>query len=150
MSDQLSSHPAFESWPTGKLLTAAARLVEHAFDTAISELGVTHAGINVLDALAEGPQTQRSLASLCAVQEQTMSRILEGLERAGHIGRTRDPADRRKVIVERTGQGKEILDRAREAGRRLNLFEDDDSEETRACREALVKLISKLKPCPRG
>jgi DNA-binding MarR family transcriptional regulator len=138
---------ALEDWTTGKLLTAAARLVEHAFDTAIAELGVTHAGINVLDALADGPLTQHRLAARCAVQDQTMSRILAGLERAGHIVRSRDAGDRRRVIVERTALGKEVRDRAYEVGRRLNLFEND-TEEDRACREALVKLISKLKPCP--
>jgi hypothetical protein len=50
MPDPQLPHPALASWHTGELLTVAARLLEHAFDTAIAELGVTHAGFNVLDA----------------------------------------------------------------------------------------------------
>lgn len=150
MSDQPPFHPpapepfaALEGWHTGKLLTAAARLLEHAFDAAISELGVTHAGFNVLDALTAGPMTQHALAAQCAVQDQTMSRILEGLERGGHVTRHRDLGDRRRVLVERTPKGAEVLERAREVGRGLDVFEDG-TEESRACRSALMKIISKL------
>lgn len=136
-------HPALDSWHTGKLLTAAARMVEHAFDSAIAELGVTHAGINVLDALEDGPLTQHSLAARCAVQDQTMSRIVDGLERAGHVVRRRDPGDRRRVLVGRTASGAAVLEKARQAGRELDMFEDG-TEESRACREVLMKIITKL------
>lgn len=142
MSDQ-PPHPAFASWHTGRLLTAAARLLEHAFDTAIAELGVTHAGFNALDALSAGPLTQHALAAQCAVQDQTMSRIVEGLEKGGLVQRHRDADDRRRVLVERTPQGDKVLARAREVGRRLDVFEDG-TEESLACRAALMKIISKL------
>jgi DNA-binding MarR family transcriptional regulator len=142
MSDQLP-HPTLASWHTGKLLTAAARLLEHAFDAAVAELGVTHAGINALDALSSGPLTQHALAKQCAVQDQTMSRIVDGLERGGLVVRHRDAGDRRKILVERTAKGDTVLARAGEAGRALDVFEDG-TEESQACRNALMKIISKL------
>lgn len=149
MSDQLP-HPTIASWHTGKLITAAARLLEHAFDTAIAELGVTHAGFNALDALSAGPMTQHALAEECAVQDQTMSRIVEGLERGGLVVRRRDAGDRRRVLVERTAQGDTVLARAREVGRTLDVFEDG-TDESQACRNALMKIISKLgRGCPLG
>ncbi len=144
MSDRFPPRPALESWHTGRLLTAAARLLEHAFDTGIAELGITHAGVNVLDVLSDGPLTQRELAGWCQVQDQTMSRTLDGLERAGLVVRQRDPGDRRRIMVERTPAGDQVLERARELGSRLDLFSDSTEEEAQACRAQLIKLIGRL------
>ena len=36
------------------------------------------------------------------VEEQTMSRVLDRLERAGYVTRQRDTADRRRLVVRRT------------------------------------------------
>ena len=49
-------------WPTGRLLSTAARLVEHAWVEVLDELGLTHAGLIVLHVLGEGPFSQRDLA----------------------------------------------------------------------------------------
>jgi DNA-binding MarR family transcriptional regulator len=144
MSDRFPPRPALESWHTGRLLTTAARLLEHAFDSGIAELGITHAGFNVLDALASGPKTQHELAGWCQVQDQTMSRTLDGLERDGHVVRRRDPGDRRRIIVELTTSGSDIARRARELGGKLDLFADATEEESLACRAQLIKLIARL------
>ncbi|MGI8333081.1 MarR family winged helix-turn-helix transcriptional regulator [Actinomadura scrupuli] len=153
MSDRESSHPCpgLETWHTGRLLTAAARMVEHAFDTGVAELGVTHAGVNVLAALTGGPLTQRELAARCQVQDQTMSRLIDGLERSGYAVRRRDPGDRRRVLVERTSTGGDVMKRASEVGARFG-FLDDGSAENAACRDLLIKIITRLggerKDCP--
>lgn len=153
MSDRESSHlgPGLETWHTGRLLTAAARMVEHAFDAGVAELGVTHAGINVLSALAEGPITQHELAVRCQVQDQTVSRVIDGLERSGYAVRRRDPGDRRRVLVERTPTGEGAMKRASEVAARFG-FLDDGSAENAACRDLLIKIITRLgggrKDCP--
>ena len=144
MSERFPPRPALESWHTGRLLTAAARLLEHAFDSGIAELGITHAGYNVLDALSYGPKTQHELAGWCQVQDQTMSRTLDGLERDGNVVRRRDPHDRRRIIVELTASGEKIAARARDLGAKLDLFADATEEESRACRAQLIKLIARL------
>ena len=64
-------------WPTGRLLSTAARLVEHAWVEVLDELGLTHAGLIVLHVLGEGPFSQRELARRARVETQTMSRTLE-------------------------------------------------------------------------
>ncbi|WP_331714237.1 MarR family winged helix-turn-helix transcriptional regulator [Auraticoccus cholistanensis] len=94
-----------ESWPLGRLLSTAARHVEREWNAWLGERGLTHAGLLVLHALAEGPRTQRQLAAASQVEEQTMARVLERLERTGHVSRRRDPADRRRVLVQRTALG---------------------------------------------
>jgi DNA-binding MarR family transcriptional regulator len=47
--------------------------------------------------------------------------LLNDMEAAGHVRRTRDPADRRRHIVEITEEGREALERADAA---LNTVED--------------------------
>jgi DNA-binding MarR family transcriptional regulator len=145
MSNHESSRPCpgLETWHTGRLLTAAARMVEHAFDARISELGVTHAGINVLSALADGPITQRELAVRCQVQDQTVSRVIDGLERGGYAVRRRDLSDRRRVLVARTEAGEQALQRATEVAAGFG-FLDDGSAESAACRGLLIKIITRL------
>jgi DNA-binding MarR family transcriptional regulator len=41
----------------------------------------------VLVALGDGPVTQRELAGRCQVQDQTVSRVIDGLERGGYACR---------------------------------------------------------------
>lgn len=94
-----------EQWPTGRLLSTAARLVEHAWVEALEARGLTHAGMIALHFLDAGPLSQSDLARLAKVENQTMSRTLERLERSGFVQRRADPADRRRQIVTRTSEG---------------------------------------------
>ena len=95
-----------ENWPTGRLLSAAARLVEHEWNTHLSQWDLNHAGLPVLHVLFGGDHTQRELAASIGVEDQTMSRTLDRLERSGYVERHRDPADRRRVLVTLTGTGR--------------------------------------------
>ena len=64
--------PHLEQWPTGRLLTTAARLVEHAWNERLVSIGVTHAGVIALGVLeTQGAMTQANLAQLVRVQAQT-------------------------------------------------------------------------------
>ena len=99
-------------WPTGRLLSTASRLVEHAWLEALTTLGLSHAGLIVLHLLEQGPATQVELASLARVEAQTMSRTIERLERDGFVERRPDAADRRRRVVERTASGAAVFARA--------------------------------------
>ncbi|WP_150307666.1 MarR family winged helix-turn-helix transcriptional regulator [Planctomonas psychrotolerans] len=103
---------AMESWPTGRLLSTAARLVEHAWVEALARLGITHAGLIVLHLLGDGPLSQTELARRARVQTQTMSRTLERLQRDGYVKRTADPGDRRRHRVTRTSAGRRAWESA--------------------------------------
>ena len=100
-------------WPTGRLLSTASRLVEHAWLDALTALGLSHAGLIVLHLLERGPATQVDLAGLARVEAQTMSRTVERLEREGYVERHPDAADRRRRVVQRTESGAEVFARAR-------------------------------------
>jgi DNA-binding MarR family transcriptional regulator len=100
------------SWPTGRLLSTAARAVEHAWAEALATLGVTHAGLIALHLLRDGPLSQVQLARSAHVETQTMSRTLERLEREGLVSRAQDPDDRRRHVVARTEAGADAWTRA--------------------------------------
>ena len=104
-----------ESWPIGRLLSTAARLVEHAWQEALEQRDLTHAGLIALHLLDAGELDQTDLAHRARVEAQTMSRTVDRLERAGFVERTSHPADRRRRYVARTEAG----DRALEATRAL-------------------------------
>ncbi len=124
--------PNMEQWPTGRLLSTAARLVEHAWNERLSSIGVTHAGVIGLGVLADqGPMTQASLAQMVHVQAQTMGKTLARLENHGHVSRVRNDLDRRSHMVTITDEGKEALESAREVEATIADGSDLLSEELR-------------------
>lgn len=105
--------PDMQDWPTGRLLSMAARLVEHGWHDTLQGIGITHAGLVVLDLLADGPLSQADIARRARVEVQTMSRTVDRLEREGHVERTPDPSDRRSRLVARTAAGEAAWAQAR-------------------------------------
>lgn len=111
--DILLAMPDMELWPTGRLLSTAARLVEHAWNERLAAIGVTHAGIIALDVLAaRGAITQAQLAQIVRVQAQTMGKTLSRLEAHGHVARVRSTTDRRSHLVSLTDAGREVIAKA--------------------------------------
>jgi DNA-binding MarR family transcriptional regulator len=60
-----------------------------------------------------GPLTPSDLARLERIQRPTATRIVDGLERAGLVERTADPADGRGCLVSATSAGRALLRRLR-------------------------------------
>ena len=112
--------PDMEHWPTGRLLSTAARLVEHAWNERLVRIGVTHAGVIALGVLeSQGPMTQAHLAQLVRVQAQTMGKTLARLEAHGHVTRVRNDLDKRSHMVSITPAGLEALNEAHDIERTL-------------------------------
>jgi MarR family transcriptional regulator, organic hydroperoxide resistance regulator len=107
------SEDRMAGWPTGRLLSTAARLVEHAWSEALEKQGLTHAGLIALHLLDAGPLSQTELAQRARVQNQTMSRTIERLEREGFVTRQPDATDRRRQVVTRTESGRTVWVRTR-------------------------------------
>lgn len=101
------------AWPIGRLLSTAARLVEHAWAEALEQRGLTHAGLIALHLLDGGPLDQSELARRARVEAQTMSRTIDRLERSGLARRSPDPADRRRHLIARTDEGDAALEASR-------------------------------------
>jgi DNA-binding MarR family transcriptional regulator len=130
-------------WPLGRLLSMAARLVEQDWNSWLASRGMTHAGLLALHVLQSGPRTQRELAAACMVEEQTMSRVLDRLERAGHVTRERNPADRRRLAVQATPAGLRAYQDAIESDV-ANTIITRQLTEPDAFRRMLIQLIGGL------
>lgn len=131
--------PGAEQWPLGRLLGMAARAVQTAWNAALAEQGLTHAGIIVLDLIRHSAVNQTELAHRADVTVQTMSRTLEKLERDGHIRREADPADNRSQLVKLTAAGLAVW----EAAHRLEELVMPAVSDPGALRRALLEVLQR-------
>jgi DNA-binding MarR family transcriptional regulator len=141
-ADDQPGSPAddLDEWPTGRLLSAAARLVEHAWNGHLARWDLNHAGLAVLHVLLGGPLTQRELATRIQVEDQTMSRTVERLERSRYVERHRDPGDRRRIVVSLTTQGRGAYLRAGDPGIAEGFFAAL-GEDLQPLRRALTQIV---------
>jgi len=64
----------------------------------------------VLAALADfGPHAQRNLSSRLNVDPSDIAKVIDQLAAPGHVERTRDDADRRRVLVAISDRGRDLL-----------------------------------------
>ena len=134
--------PDLNNWPTPRLLSTAARLVEHAWNEKLASLGLTHAGVIALEVLdGEGPLAQAQLAAKVRVQAQTMGKTLSRLEAHGHITRVRNQADRRSQQVAVSELGQAALQQARELERNLTPGGEVGVEELRDRLAAVIRRL---------
>jgi DNA-binding MarR family transcriptional regulator len=95
------------------LLTRLSRLV---YKTASEEaLGMKLKAYATLSALRNGPMPQQELCISMHLDPNNCVLLLNEMEAAGHVRRSRDPADRRRHIVEITHEGQIAVARADEA-----------------------------------
>ncbi|CDQ42518.1 MarR family winged helix-turn-helix transcriptional regulator [Mycolicibacterium neoaurum] len=130
-----------DGWPTGRLLSMAARLVEQSWEHVLGEYDLSSAGLVVLHVVATGPATQREIAHACRVTDQTASRTVERLERLGYVSRQVDPRDERRKTVTSTAAGRGVyttlVDREKNDPGLVAAIGDDGPE----LRRILLKLV---------
>jgi DNA-binding MarR family transcriptional regulator len=136
--------PELNDWSTSRLLTTAARLVEHSWNEKLLSIGITHAGLTTLGVLErEGTLTGVRLAQLVHVQAQTVGRTLDRLEKRGLVTRLRNTADRRSQRITITSAGLKALERAKNIEHEL-MSEDGLASED--LRDRLKTVINELGP----
>lgn len=146
--ESAAAYPPPETWPTGRLLSAAARRVERAWDTYLQQWGLSHASVPVLVVLTAGPLSQREIAAQMHVTEQSIGRVLQGLQRNGHITRERHPEDRRRHVVTLTPAGFDALRALDRAQTVESLIGSSlSADETAALRDLLIRMLTDL-PLP--
>jgi DNA-binding MarR family transcriptional regulator len=98
---------------TGVLLYKAGMLIQEEADLALQQHGYRLRDFLVLAALAGGAElSQQDLSQLINLDPTTVVSLIDDLEKAGHVERRRNPADRRRYILGLTEQGRETLARA--------------------------------------
>jgi DNA-binding MarR family transcriptional regulator len=131
-------------WPTARLLSTAAHELQCRWDTHLSNWDLNASSLRVLDQLVQGESSQRELAAVSRVTEQTMCRVLDRLVRLGYVTRERDLEDRRRSRIAITPAGATARDAAwKEAYAQDQTLEassmtDDDLKDLRSL---LVKLV---------
>ena len=135
-----------EAWPTGRLLVVAGRMAYQGFQDLLEAHGVTLAGLHVLGALRDGPRAQVEVAARCGVQTQTAGRTIARMVRQGLVSRQRDPADRRRWLVELTDRGRRIVTILGEGDRPQTLGAPlfDELENHDRFRADLIRIIRRL------
>lgn len=83
------------------------------FDQAVADaLGLNRTDMRCLDIIErEGPIAAGELAHATGLTSGAITTVIDRLERAGFARRTRDPEDRRRVLVELTEQASQIAPR---------------------------------------
>ena len=77
-------------------------------------IGISPSRLSALSVVVfAGPIGIGELAAAESVAAPTMTRLVDGLEREGLVGRGRDPDDRRGVLVRATPKGSRVLRRGR-------------------------------------
>jgi MarR family transcriptional regulator, organic hydroperoxide resistance regulator len=89
-------------------LQRATHVTLHALGRELASLGLTAAEINVLANLADGrARTVSELGAATGSRPTTVTSVLDRLEGRGHITRGPRPGDRRAVLIELTGTGRQ-------------------------------------------
>jgi DNA-binding MarR family transcriptional regulator len=87
------------------------------------QTGISAPRLSALSAIASaGPMSLAALAAAEEVKAPTMSRIVEGLVRGGLATREADPANRRRVLIAATAEGRSRLEQGR--ARRVRALAD--------------------------
>ena len=125
------------------LLTRLSRLVYKAASD--EALGMKLKAYATLSALRNGPMPQQELCISMHLDPNNCVLLLNEMESAGHVRRSRDPADRRRHIVEITDDGRRAVARSDEAlneveGQVLgNLTEDERATLRRLLNRAMAE-----------
>jgi DNA-binding MarR family transcriptional regulator len=114
--------PELDTGPMAVLgrIYRAARVSGDAMERCYARFGITRADFDVLATLrrAGGPEglSPGRLTNALMLTSGGMTGRLDRLERAGHIVRAPDPADRRALLVRLTDSGRALIDEAVSAG----------------------------------
>jgi MarR family transcriptional regulator, lower aerobic nicotinate degradation pathway regulator len=115
--DAMASAPtASAEAACGVLLLRLARATSRRLTSALESLGMSGHEFAALNILREsGPLSQQQLSEGLRVHPSNLVGLIDALESDGLVGRTRDPADRRRHIVGLTPAGIRRLGQAQRA-----------------------------------
>ena len=94
-------------------LYAASRLITQAYRPYLDKLGVTYPQYLVLMVLWETDELPvNDIAKRLALETNTVSPLIQRMEREGIVNRTKGKVDTRQTIVSLTAHGKDLLEQS--------------------------------------
>jgi len=139
------SIPASLADQVGYLLAKAHLRVHGSANEALEPLGLTVKHYGLLTLLVhEGPVSQGRLGEVMKIDRTTMVALIDDLERAGHVDRTRNPEDRRAYALAATASGKRVQSKAATLMKRvydvtLSPLSTDERRELRRMLQAVIE-----------
>ncbi len=127
-----------------------AHALRKAFDRMAVGLGVTRAQWKVLFRLTRQPGLRQvELADMLDIEPITLCRILDRLEEAELVERTRDPADRRAWRLHVTAGAQPLIEKLRAVGADLasDAFSGIDPDEIEIARQVLARVRENASRC---
>jgi DNA-binding MarR family transcriptional regulator len=99
----------------------------------------------VLDREPDQPMAASELAEQAGVTKQTITSLLDGLEKDGYVGRRPHPQDRRSVVVQLLPAGQRLLEQIMPAmfRKQVEMLADLSRDEQRQ----LTRLLRKVQIC---
>jgi DNA-binding MarR family transcriptional regulator len=127
-------------------IAKADRYLVAASRRSLAKVGLSKEEFKVLMTLHDGPRAHGALCRELVVSTGAMTNRLDKLEHAGLVARSRDPQDRRGVLLELTAEGKAKLDSYIETGssREKVLLEGLSSAEKTQLNQLLHKLVASI------
>ena len=119
-----------------------AHVLRKAFDRLAVGLGVTRAQWKVLFRLTRTPGLRQvELADMLDLEPITLCRIVDRLEEAGLVERTRDPEDRRAWRLHVTAKAQPLIEKLQAVGTRLvdQAFGGIDPKDIEIARKVLAQ-----------
>ncbi|MBP0462675.1 MarR family transcriptional regulator [Roseomonas sp. PWR1] len=107
--DSQNAAPRFVDDYLLSLLARASFVVSSEFHDRLRARGVSVPVWRVLATLSGGPETVTALAEACLLQQPTMTKVLDRMERDGVVKRQQDARDRRLVRVHLAPKGESML-----------------------------------------
>ena len=124
----------------------ASRLLDSEMKLSLGHVGLTKEEFKVLIELHAGPLAHGALCRELEVSTGAMTNRLDKLERAGLVARSKDPHDRRGVLLALTDAGQQRLEAYidRGAHRERELLEGLTDADKRRLNALLAKLLASL------
>src|SRR3954452_5675683 len=131
-----------QQWPT-LLMIKLGRITMHRFGEALEPFGIKPRHVAALIELRDrGELTQQSLCGVLHLDPTNLVAILNELEDRGYATRRRDPADRRRHIVQVSAKGLKVIDKVTEV---MGSVEDELlADFTAAEREQVAHLLTAI------
>lgn len=124
-------------------LARLGRIAETQLGHALADMGLKFSHAHVLGLLADHERlSQQALLEELKVDPSALVTVLNTLEDNGLVARRRDPADRRRHVVEISDRGKELVTKADNAVRATEdqLFAGLDEQELTELRRLLHQM----------
>ena len=137
--------PEFTNNYLGYLLARCSYEVSAQFHQKLKEEGVPVITWRVLSSIRNKADTVNQLAKKVLVNQSTLSKALDRMERDKLISRERDPEFRSKIIVQITKQGMKVIDRLIDIANQheeetFNRLSESDMQDLRGLLKKLINL----------